>query len=169
MVIGGLKTEYDEMNRMRKLSGLSLLSEEYYYNEVLNEDNRYDWLYDNYKDNFIKHSKRLAPDLPDENRIEQIKFVIYKLIESDPTSKVINNKIQKTGKYSQWIIKRYLESSNTTRFFEDLYKITNDLKIYDKIKHKLPEEKRDINKIKDPLELYNIVKPYAQLDLRLKS
>ena len=169
MVITPFKTEYDEMNRMRKLSGLSLLSEEYYYNEVLNEDNRYDWLYDNYKDNFIKHSKRLAPDLPDENRIEQIKFILYKLIESDPTSKVINNKIQKTGKYSQWTIKKYLESSNSTRFFEDLYKITNDLKIYDKIKHKLPEEKRDINKIKDSLELYNIVKPYAAQDLRLKS
>ena len=169
MVIGGLKTEYDEMNRMRKLSGLSLLTEEYYYKEVLNEDDRYDWLYNNYKDNFIKHSKRLSPDLPDENRIEQIKFILYTLIESDPTSKVINNKIQKTGKYSQWTIKKYLESSNSTRFFEDLYKITNDLKIYDKIKHKLPEEKRDINKIKDPLELYNIVKPYAAQDLRLKS
>lgn len=160
MVIGGLKTEYDEMNRMRKLSGLSLLSEEYYYSEVLNEDNRYEWLYKNYKDKFFNKFGGGRGDLIGPNLTE--------LIIGDPTSKVNNNQIIKTGKYSQWIVKQYL-IDETGRFFEDLYKITNDLKIYDKIKHKLPEDKRDINKIENPLELYKIIQPYKQLDLRLKS
>ena len=46
MVIGCFKTEYEKINRMRKLSGLSLITEEYYYEQILNEDARYDWLYD---------------------------------------------------------------------------------------------------------------------------
>ena len=173
MVIEKFKTEFDEANRMRKLSGLSLMTEEYYYKEVLNEDDRYDWLYNNYKDKFLKKYKSKYDvdyvfDKSDDEIIKLITPNLSELIKGDPTSNVKNEQIIKTGKYSQWIIKQYLQNE-TGRFFEDLYKITNDLKIYDKIKHKLPEDKRDINQIKTSLELYNIVKPYAAQDLRLKS
>jgi len=169
MVIEQFKTEYDEMNRMRKLSGLSLIIEEYYYNNVLTEDKRYDWLYDNYKNKFFnKYKSKWEVEKDDNEIIKTIKLNLNELIKKDPTSKIENNQVIKTGKYSQWIVKQYLEDK-TNRFFEDLYKITNDLKIFDKIKHKLPEDKRDINLIKTPFELYELIKPYRELDIRTKS
>lgn len=108
------------------------------------------------------------------------------LIQADPTT-IMNNvdpetadpkdlaKI-KAGKYVNWLIKSYL-SPNTERspddrgyeeevrqvkdlFMEDLYKVTNDLKKYEKFKNRLPEEQRQIQKL-TPADLYELVKDFS--------
>ena len=107
------------------------------------------------------------------------------LIEADPTTKMNNvdpetatskelEKI-KVGKYSQWIIKNYLnpvtERQSGDRgydeevknyrsvFIEDLFKITNDLMKFDRFKSRI-EGERDLNKL-TPSELYNKVKDFS--------
>lgn len=107
------------------------------------------------------------------------------LIQGDPTTKLNNvdpetndpkelSKI-KAGKYVNWLIKHYLSPVTETspedtgyerevrqmkdRFIEDLYKVTEDLKKFDRFKGRLPEEARDINKL-TPSQLYNYVKDF---------
>jgi len=113
------------------------------------------------------------------------------IVQADPTTKMNNidpetanskelEKI-KAGKYVQWLLKSYL-TPNTERqpgdngydkevkqvketFMEDLYKVTDDLKKFDRFKGKLPAEARDINKL-TPDSLYDAVKDF---DLTLAS
>ena len=113
------------------------------------------------------------------------------IVQADPTTKMNNidpetanskelEKI-KAGKYVQWLLKSYL-TPNTERqpgdngydkevkqvketFMEDLYKVTDDLKKFDRFKGKLPAEARDINKL-TPDSLYDAVKNF---DLTLAS
>lgn len=84
----------------------------------------------------------------------------------------------KAGRYTPWIIKRYLSINQNTeipygqagheaevkslkeRFFEDLYKLTNDLKKFDRFKQRLPEEKRDISKLTVD-GLFELVKDFS--------
>jgi hypothetical protein len=106
------------------------------------------------------------------------------LIKADPTTKLNNidpdsqnpkelEKI-KVGKYSQWLIKSYLNPTTERQpgdngyerevkqtketFMEDLYKITDDLKKFDRFKNKIKGEK-DINKL-TPHQLYDAVKDF---------
>ena len=107
------------------------------------------------------------------------------LIQADPTTKFNNvdpetatskelEKI-KVGKYSQWLIKNYLAPTTERQpgdsgyerevkmvketFMEDLYKVTDDLKKFERFKGKLPAEARDINKL-TPNSLYDAVKDF---------
>lgn len=73
----------------------------------------------------------------------------------------------KVGKYTQWLLKNFVNpelyddekdyqfgtpeynraiSRARSLYMEDLYKTTDDLKTFDKIKQYLPQDKRDINK-----------------------
>ena len=107
------------------------------------------------------------------------------IVQADPTTKMNNidpetanpkelEKI-KAGKYVQWLLKSYL-TPNTERqpgdsgydkevkqvketFMEDLYKVTDDLKKFERFKGKLPAESRDINKL-TPDSLYDAVKDF---------
>lgn len=109
------------------------------------------------------------------------------LVAADPTSRLNDVDIEtanskelskaKAGKYVPWIIKSYLNLNQKTetpfgqtgyerevkqlkdRFLEDLYKLTDDLKKYDRFKGKLPLEKRQIQKL-TPDELYDAVKDF---------
>jgi len=86
----------------------------------------------------------------------------------------------KVGKYTQWLLKNFVaptfgdERDNIEKgtaeykriikdyqslFFEDLYKMTEDLKKYERFKNQLPQDKRDINKISSS-ELYDLVKDF---------
>lgn len=88
---------------------------------------------------------------------------IFDLIVSiDPTSIFKENKISKTGIYVDWILRTYLklDKSQQSRFKEDAYKITDDLKIFEKSKSKLPQDQRDINKY-DFSSLSNAVAPFV--------
>jgi hypothetical protein len=87
----------------------------------------------------------------------------------------------KAGKYVQWLLKSYLTPKTERQpgdngydkevkqvketFMEDLYKVTDDLKKFDRFKGKLPAEARDINKL-TPDSLYDAVKDF---DLTLAS
>jgi len=113
------------------------------------------------------------------------------IVQADPTTKMNNidpetanskelEKI-KAGKYVQWLLKNYLTPKTERQFgdsgyekevkqvketfMEDLYKVTDDLKKFDRFKGKLPAEARDINKL-TPDTLYDAVKDF---DLTLAS
>jgi hypothetical protein len=81
----------------------------------------------------------------------------------------------KAGKYVQWLLKNYLTPKTERQpgdsgydkevkqvketFMEDLYKVTDDLKKFERFKTKLPTEKRDINNL-TPDSLYDAVKDF---------
>jgi hypothetical protein len=108
------------------------------------------------------------------------------LIQADPTTRMNNvdpenadekelEKI-KPGSYTNWLIKQYLTPVTESKpgdftyerevkqyknvFMEDLYKVTMDLKKFDRFKGRLPEESRDINKLNKD-QLYELVKDFS--------
>lgn len=109
------------------------------------------------------------------------------LIAADPNS-ILNDvdiesansaelKKARAGKYTPWLIKSYTKVNQQTetpygepgyekevkmlkdRFMEDLYKVTDDLKKYDRFKSKLPKDKRQIQFL-TPDQLYDAVKDF---------
>lgn len=114
------------------------------------------------------------------------KEVFFELVKGDPTTKLNNVDLEsattkdyenvKAGKYVQWLVKRYLAPVTESqpgdsiydrevkqmkeRFLEDLYKVTDDLKKYERFKNRLPQEARDINKL-SVAELYDYVKDFS--------
>jgi len=107
------------------------------------------------------------------------------IVQADPTTKMNNvdpesadskelEKI-KAGKYVQWLIKNYLTPKTERQpgdsgydrevkqvketFMEDLYKVSDDLKKFERFKGRLPAEFRDINKL-TPDTLYDSVKDF---------
>ena len=107
------------------------------------------------------------------------------LIAADPTTRLNNVDLGgddskelekvKSGKYTDWLINRYLMPNTETKpgdsgyerevknvketFMEDLYKVTDDLAKFEKFKGRLPENMRDINKL-TPDSLYDAVKDF---------
>jgi hypothetical protein len=107
------------------------------------------------------------------------------LVKADPTTRLNNVDIEnaspeelakvKAGSYVQWLIKNYLNPKTERQygdngydkevkqvketFMEDLYKVTDDLKKYERFKGRLSKELRDINKI-TPDQLYDAVKDF---------
>jgi hypothetical protein len=84
----------------------------------------------------------------------------------------------KVGKYSQWLLKNFVaptfsdERVNIEKgspeykrmmdeyqrvFIEDLFKVTDDLKKYERFKNQFPQDKRDINKL-TPDDVYELTK-----------
>jgi hypothetical protein len=106
------------------------------------------------------------------------------LVTADPTTRLNNVDIDnassdelakvKVGKYTQWLIKNYLTPATERQpgdngyerevkqvkdtFMEDLYKVTDDLKKFDRFKSRIKGEK-DINKM-TPDQLYDAVKDF---------
>jgi hypothetical protein len=107
------------------------------------------------------------------------------LVQADPTTRMNNVDLEtagpdelakvKAGSYVQWIVKNYLMPKTERQpgdsgyenevkqvketFMEDLYKVTDDLKKFERFKSKLPKEMRDINKL-TPDSLYDAVKDF---------
>jgi Leucine-rich repeat (LRR) protein len=86
----------------------------------------------------------------------------------------------KVGKYTQWMLKNFVVPTFTDEragvekgtteysrmmseyqrlFMEDLHKMTDDLKKYERFKNQLPQDKRDINKISAD-QLFDLVKDF---------
>ena len=132
-------------------------------------------------DKFVKPKK-------DSDRKPRLSMVeLLKLIEADPTTRtnevdLFTDKLSKedidrvkVGEYTPWLIKNYLNPKTEipfgefgydrevtqmkSRFMEDLYKVSDDLKKFARFKSKLPVELRDINKL-TPDELYDAVKDF---------
>jgi len=115
-----------------------------------------------------KTGKKVAPVLtPDE---------LLTLIVNDPTSRADEgatsfNQVKKTGGYVQWMINQIKrlrpegvgKSKNPhpiEMFFEDLYKVKDDLIKFERFKNQIPVDKRDINKLTSD-ELYDLVKDFS--------
>jgi hypothetical protein len=107
------------------------------------------------------------------------------LILADPTTRLNNVDIEtatseelgkiKAGSYVPWLVKHYLMPKTESAvgeysyerevkrakevFLEDLYKVTDDLKKFERFKGRLPQEMRDINKL-TPDQLYDAVKDF---------
>lgn len=75
-----------------------------------------------------------------------------KIVSSDPTT--VDDKM---GKYSKWLLNLYLKQQLK---LEDLYKAKECLTLYTKFINRI--EQKDINKIPNLVELYNIVEPFEQ-------
>jgi hypothetical protein len=107
------------------------------------------------------------------------------LVLADPTTRLNNVDIEtanseelgkiKAGSYVPWLVKNYLMPKTESAvgeysyerevkrakevFLEDLYKVTDDLKKFERFKGRLPQEMRDINKL-TPDQLYDAVKDF---------
>ncbi len=147
---------------------------------VILENSRFEILFDA----LTKPSKD-KKGLKQKPKLTQEEF--FALVSADPTTRMNEVDVQnmskedfgkiKAGKYVNWIIKNFLDlsgklesdpdSPNFQRelkqrrdlFLEDLYKVTDDLKKFERFKNRLPQEKRDINKMNTD-ELYDAVKDF---------
>jgi hypothetical protein len=108
---------------------------------------------------------------------------LFEIIKGDPTSIVTENakgldEVQKVGGYTQWLVnqyfslvpedftgrndKRYFDISERLRtFFEDMYKVHEDLTKFNRFKKRLDTEKHDIHHIANAEELYELVKDFS--------
>lgn len=169
------------------MSFTSLLNE---VKEILEQElSRLDVMMDRYsKPKKKANGKVIPPKIPED--------ILIKLIISDPTSRHEGDdgvgdaelmdeiKIQKVGKYTQWIIKQWLGLQQKAQeeyeydpkpnspfqgklnqlqelFLEDLYKTTEDLIKFDRFKSQIEGDKRDINKITSTDELYDLTKDFS--------
>lgn len=95
---------------------------------------------------------------------------LNKLILADPTTRQDDGNIKKAGKYSNWIIKNFVQKFKNTEdkteeelkadrelFFEDLYKTNEDLQKFDRFKSRL--DNKDINSYNFE-KLYDAVKDF---------
>ena len=124
-----------------------------------------------------KEGNKLRPKLSKKEFVD--------LVLADPTTRLNNVDIEtatpeelgkiKAGSYVPWLVKHYLIPKTETNpgdytyekdvkrakevFMEDLYKVTDDLKKFDRFKGRLPKEMRDINKL-TPDQLYDAVKDF---------
>lgn len=136
------------------------------------EASRYEVLWDKYVKK-PKDKENLSPKEKENLKIKIPKEVFFELIETDPTSNLndvdLTNaspddfKKVKVGAYTPWLIKQYLTIKTErepgtpgyeaelrdmrSRFMEDLYKLPDELRKFERFKGKLPLEQRDINKL----------------------
>jgi len=111
----------------------------------------------------------------------------YMLVKADPTTRVDDDgeddksEVKKVGAYTQWLIKQWMGlqqiadasfaygskewenelKSQQDQFQEDLYKVTEDLQKFHRFKSKVSKDKRDINRISSPDELYELTKDFS--------
>ena len=144
---------------------------------IIVEQSRFEVLYDALtKPSIDKQGKKQKPKLTKQE--------LNTLVMADPTTRLNDVDLEnmssddfkkiKAGKYVQWLIKQYL-SPKTERqpgengydrevaqvketFMEDLYKVTDDLKKFERFKNKIKGEK-DINKLTAD-QLYDAVKDF---------
>lgn len=148
---------------------------------ILEDAERIDVLFDFYakpkkkSDGSVKKPKLTVNELAGLVAIDpnsDMKGVDPNTVKKDEILKV------RAGKYSQWIIKKYLSISQNTeipfgqpghdkevkelqgRFFEDAYKLTTALQKYDRFKQRLPQDKRQIDKLSVET-LYDLTKEFS--------
>lgn len=124
-----------------------------------------------------KEGKKTKPKLSKKEFLD--------LVLADPTTRLNNVDVEtatpeelgkiKAGSYVPWLVKNFLLPKTESSvgdysyerelkkakevFLEDLYKVTDDLKKFERFKGKLPKEMRDINKL-TPDQLYDAVKDF---------
>lgn len=141
---------------------------------IINEDVRSELFLKKFTEPTVdkKTGKKINPVLtPNE---------LLTLIANDPTSRAEENpenfnQVKKTGGYVQWMINQIKRlrpegvgkksgpnsgMEQIALFFEDLYKVKEDLIKFERFKNQLPVDKRDINKLTSD-ELYDLVKDFS--------
>tara|TARA_R110000851_G_scaffold21591_2_gene64722 strand:+ start:857 stop:2209 length:1353 start_codon:yes stop_codon:yes gene_type:complete len=143
--------------------------------QIILEDSRLDVLTNKYTKAKKKKSGKVVKPKIDYEKLEQI-------IKTDPTTKAEENgDIKKTGKYSQWLIAKFLSleslcdidneygtpdweacaKQKKELFFEDLYKATDYLLKFNKLKTMSTYKgEKDINRFKDIDDLFMAIKDY---------
>jgi hypothetical protein len=90
---------------------------------------------------------------------EMKREIFDKIVTSDPTTIVKNDKIDKLGTYSKWLLKLF---KNKNLKLEDLYKATKYLSVYDKLKQLNKTNKKDIYIYNSIQDLYKDIKPFIK-------
>jgi hypothetical protein len=104
-------------------------------------------------------------DFLNESKLEDIYTKYYadiesdifnKLISADPTTIIKNGEVAKMGSYSKWLLSLY---KNKSLKLEDLYKATNYLTTFDKLKKRnlLSGQQADILSFKSLPELFKLI------------
>jgi len=149
------------------------------------EASRFEVLMDKFVKKPRKRGEELSPEEMEKEKNKIPKEVFFELIEADPTSRLNNvdiytatgddlNKV-KVGGYTPWLIKQYLNvrterqpgdqgyeaelKQMRERFMEDLYKLPDELKKFDRFKGRLPVDKRNIANISVE-ELEDLMRPF---------
>lgn len=149
------------------------------------EQGRYEILRKTYTQSKKKGDKVKPPRMSVEE--------LNKIVLADPTTRRDGDNIKKAGKYAQWILKQFLniepniqaqygtpefkrEKEEKLRlFFEDLYKVTQDLQKYERFKGSLEDvNDRDINnvtieKLNDLMLPYSLEKTKATKDEKAEA
>lgn len=130
-------------------------------NNLLNEDDR---------ENRIIKLKKLFPKISWNKETSPGTTYEEILVKTDPTEVLT---------YLPWIVKQYndilkhkIKDIKEKEFLEDLYKIKDYLTLFDKVKHNLSPEQRNINNSKTYKNLYDIIEPYLEkkdFDLELSK
>jgi|TARA_R110002020_G_scaffold31127_4_gene97433 hypothetical protein len=148
--------------------------------ELITEASRYEVLVDKFAKPKKKASgKVVKPKIP----LETLKVLMLAdpTTKQDTASEEATGDVQKVGAYSQWLIKQWMGlqqkadaeyaygspdwgvalERHQDLFLEDLYKVTEDLQKFNRFKSRIPEDKRDINRISNTDELYEITKDFS--------
>lgn len=149
------------------------------------EASRFEVLMDKFVKKPRKRGEELSPEEMEKEKNKIPKEVFFELIEADPTSRLNNVDIYtatgndlskvKVGGYTPWLIKQYLSvrterqpgeqgyeaelKQMRERFMEDLYKLPEELKKFDRFKGRLPVDKRNITNISVE-ELEDLMRPF---------
>lgn len=125
--------------------------------KVIMEQGRYEIL----KKTYAEPKKKGDKVKPARMSKEQLDTIVL----ADPTTRRDGDNIKKAGKYTQWLLKQFLNiepnieaqygtpqfkselQEKIRLFFEDLYKTTEDLEKFERFKGQLDAEMRDINNL----------------------
>jgi len=166
----------------------------YALRDIILEQSRFDVLLDKYasKKKDKKSGKEVKP-LMDLSILAQIIFADPTTKKPDGTDEsdysVENLSRVQPGAYTNWLLKHYvtpeMEMSaevdyrspayqkavieGRRLFMEDLFKVNGDLKKFTKYKQYFPQDKRDINRIANPTELFNFLSTFQLPEKKQKE
>lgn len=166
----------------------------YALRDIILEQSRFDVLLDKYasKKKDKKSGKAVKP-LMDLSILAQIIFADPTTKKPDGTDEsdysVENLSRVQPGAYTNWLLKHYvtpeMEMSGEVDyrspayqkaviegrrlFMEDLFKVNGDLKKFTKYKQYFPQDKRDINRIANPTELFNFLSTFQLPEKKQKE
>lgn len=92
----------------------------------------------------------LEQGITDSNDVALDMEAVVKMANADPS---------KRGRYLRWMTDLYKHQS-AELFFEDLYKVTETLELFEKVKHNLTLDQRNVLNYKTCNDLWDVVKPF---------
>lgn len=94
----------------------------------------------------------------------------YKDIPQEEFTEIVNadpfSKSNFLSPYAKWLLGLY---KNKNLKLEDLYKATKYIEVFNKVKSRLPIDKRDINKYKSLPDIFVSIQPYLESDEEVQS